>query len=66
MNSWQLLPAIRDLFSRHPEYFHHEPWELQHVLYSLNYTSDLADEGEIAAAIEVAREDGPQWERPAA
>jgi hypothetical protein len=51
------LPAIRDLYSRHPEYFHHEPWELVHVLYSLNYIDDLADEKEIAAAVEVAHTD---------
>ena len=61
VNSAQLLPAIRDLYSRHPEYGHHEPWELQHVLYSLNYTDDLADEGEIASAAEVARGYWPQW-----
>ena len=65
MNSVQLLPAIRDLYSRHPEFFHHEPWELQHVLFSLGYVDDLADEGEIAAAVEVSRTDWPQW-RPAA
>jgi hypothetical protein len=65
VNSTHLLPAIRELYSRRPEYFHHEPWELVHVLYSLNYTDDLADEAEIAAAVEVAREDYPQW-RPAA
>jgi hypothetical protein len=23
VNSWQLLPAIRDLFSERPEYWHH-------------------------------------------
>jgi hypothetical protein len=34
------------------------------VLYSLNYTDDLADEAEISA-VEVARTDWPQW-RPAA
>ena len=34
MNAAQLLPAIRDLCSRRPEYFHHEPWELAHVLFS--------------------------------
>jgi hypothetical protein len=45
--------------------YHLEPWELQHVLFSLGYTDDLADEAEIAAAIEVARQDWPQW-RPAA
>jgi hypothetical protein len=56
-----LLPAIRDLYSRLPETYHHEPWELQHVLFSLGYTDDLADEAEIAAAVEVARGDWPQW-----
>jgi hypothetical protein len=60
-----LLPAIGDIFSKHPEYWHHESWELAHVLFSPNYTDDLADEAEIAAAVEVARSDWPQW-RPAA
>ena len=60
-----LLAAVRDLYSRRPEAFFLEPWELQHVLWSLGYTNDLAPEAEIAAAIEVAREDWPQW-RPAA
>jgi hypothetical protein len=35
------------------------------MLYSLNYTDDLADEVEISAAVEVARTDYAQW-RPAA
>ena len=61
VNSVQLLPIIREFYSRRPEYFHHEPWELVHVLYSLNYTDDLADEAEISAAVEVARTDYPQW-----
>jgi hypothetical protein len=61
VNSWQLLPAIRDLYSRLPETYHLEPWELQHILFSLGYTDDLADEAEIAAAVEVARGDYPQW-----
>lgn len=61
MNSNRLLPAVRELYSRHPEYLHHEPWELQHVLYSLNYTDDLADEAEMSAAVEVVRGDYPQW-----
>ena len=43
MNSTQLLSAIRELYSKRPQYFHHEPWELVHVLYSLNYTDDLAE-----------------------
>jgi hypothetical protein len=57
MNAPQLLPAIRDLYSRHPEYHHLEPWELIGLLWSLGYTDELADEGEIAAAAEVARTD---------
>jgi hypothetical protein len=65
MNAAQLLPAVRDLYSRHPEYGHLQPWELQHVLWSLNYTDELADEHEIAAAAEVARQDYPEWWRAA-
>ncbi len=61
MNSWQLLPAIRDLYSGLPETYLLEPWELQHILFSLGYTDGLADEAQIAAAVEVAREDYPQW-----
>ena len=61
MNSAQLLPAIRELYSRRPEYFHHEPWELAHVLFSLGYVDDLTGEDEIASAVEVARTDYPQW-----
>jgi hypothetical protein len=41
--------------------YHRQPWELQHVLYSLGYADDLVDEAEIAAAVEVARGDYPQW-----
>jgi len=61
VNSWQLLPAIRDLYSGLPETYLLEPWELQHILFSLGYTDGLADEAQIAAAVEVAREDYPQW-----
>ena len=59
MNATQLLPTIRDLYSRHLEYVHHEPWELAHVLFSLGYVEDLASEPEIDAAVEVARQDWP-------
>jgi hypothetical protein len=52
-----LLALVRELYSRHPEYWHHETWELQHVLYSLGYTDGLVEEAEIAAAVEVARTD---------
>jgi hypothetical protein len=48
---------VRELFSRRPETRCLEAWELQHVLYSLNYTDGLADEAEIAAAIEIGRTD---------
>jgi hypothetical protein len=44
MRAWQLLPAVRDLFSKRPEYYYHEACELQHILYPLSYTDDLADE----------------------
>jgi hypothetical protein len=65
LNAVQLLPAVRDLYSRHPEYRHHEPWELAQVLWSLKYTEDLEDEHEIAAASSVARQDAPEWWRAA-
>jgi hypothetical protein len=65
VNAGALLPAIRDLCSRHPEYRRLQPWELQHILWSLNYTADLEDEGEIAAAADVARQDWPEWWRAA-
>jgi hypothetical protein len=52
-----LLSSVRELYSRLPETRYLEPWELQHVLYSLNYTNGLVEEVEIAAAIEVARTD---------
>jgi hypothetical protein len=61
VNSTHLLPAIRELHSRRPEHFDHDAWELVQVLYSLNYTDDLAGEAEIAAAVEVAGGDYPQW-----
>ncbi len=61
MNAAQLVPAVRDLYSRLPEMYFRQPWELVHVLFSLGYTDDLADEAEIAAAVEVARGDWPQW-----
>jgi hypothetical protein len=61
VNTTQLLPALRDLYSRLPEMYLRQPCELQHVLFSLGYVDDLADEAEIAAAVEVVRGDWPQW-----
>ena len=54
-DSWDVLPMVRDLYSRRPETQDLEPWELQMLLWSLNYTEHLLPEDEIAAAIEVAR-----------
>ena len=61
MSAAQLLPALRELYSRLAEMYFHQPWELQHILFSLGYTDGLADESEIAAAVEVARSDHSQW-----
>jgi hypothetical protein len=55
-----LLASVRELYSRQPEAYYLEPWELQSLLWSLSYTEDLADEAEIAAAVEVAWGDWPQ------
>jgi hypothetical protein len=63
--STRLLPAVRDLYSRRAECRHLEPWELAQVLWSLGYSEDLEDEGEIAAAADVARQDWPEWWRAA-
>jgi hypothetical protein len=52
-----LLASVRALYSRRPEAFVLEAWEMQHLLFSLGYTDDLAEEAEIAAVIEVARTD---------
>jgi hypothetical protein len=65
MNAVELLPLIRDLYSKHPEMFTLEPWEMQSALFLLGYTDELESEAEIAAAVEVAQADYPQW-RPAA
>ena len=51
------LPMLRDLYSKHPDARYREPYKLQSLLWSLGYTDHLADEAEIAAAIEVARTD---------
>ena len=51
------LSLVRELYSRRPEARNLAPWELQHLLWSLGYTNCLAPEGEIAAAVEVARTD---------
>jgi hypothetical protein len=40
MNAAELLPLIRDLYSKHPEMLTLEPWEMQHVLWSLGYSNE--------------------------
>jgi hypothetical protein len=57
VNSAQLLPVVRDLFSRLPEMRYLEPWELQSALFVLGYTDELESEVEIVAAAEAARTD---------
>jgi hypothetical protein len=57
MNATELVPALRDLYSRLPEMYFNQPWELQSALFVLGYTDALADEAEIAAAMDVARTD---------
>ena len=54
-DSWDLPPIVRDLYSRRPGTQDLEPWELQQIVWSLGYSDELLDEGEIAAAVEVAR-----------
>jgi hypothetical protein len=53
----ELLPLLREFFSRYPEYRHHEAWELQWLLYALGFSNDLEDENEIATRAETARRD---------
>jgi hypothetical protein len=57
VTSAELLPLIRDLYSKHPEMRTLEPWEMQSALFVLGYSDELESEGEIAAALEVARTD---------
>ena len=58
----ELLPIVRALLSERPEFAGHEAWELVHVLYSLGFVDDLVDEGELDAALQLARTDwtGPE------
>jgi hypothetical protein len=53
MTAPELLPLIRELFSRCPEYRANEPWELQSLLWSLGYADELEGEAEIEDALEV-------------
>jgi hypothetical protein len=61
MNAVELVTALRDLYRRLPETRRLQAWELPWMLYALNYSDELEDETEIAAAVKAARSDGPQW-----
>ena len=52
-----VLSLVRELYSRRPETRFLEPYEIQSLLWSLGYSEDLIPEGEIAAAVKVARAD---------
>jgi hypothetical protein len=49
------MKMLRELYSRGPETHNPEPWELQALLWSLDYNDDLLPEDEIMAVVEVAR-----------
>jgi hypothetical protein len=57
VNAHQLLPAARDIYSRHPEFRYLLAWEMQTVLRSLTYTDELEDEAAIQGAMDIARPD---------
>jgi hypothetical protein len=56
-DSSNLLAVLRDLYSKRPETYYLEPYELQSLLWSLSYCDDLIPEPDIAATVEVARTD---------
>jgi hypothetical protein len=55
VNAALLIPGLVDLFHRHPEFYDHEPWELQWRLFALNYVQVLVPEEDIALAAVWAR-----------
>jgi hypothetical protein len=57
VTTWELLPHLRDLFSRFPEFRHHASWELQRLLFALGYSDELECEHEIDLARALALTD---------
>jgi hypothetical protein len=57
ISAGEILPLLRDLYSKYPEMLYLEPWELQSTLFVLGYVDELLGEWEIAAAVGVARKD---------
>ena len=54
MNATELLPLVRELYSRCPETRRLLAWGLQSALFLLGYVDDHADEAGIEAARDVA------------
>ena len=54
MSAVELVAALRDLYRRRPATRHLQAWELQWMLYALNYSDELEDEDAIAEAVAVA------------
>jgi hypothetical protein len=52
VNAVELLPAVRDLYSKLPEMRYLQAWELQSALFVLGYTDKLEDEDSIAARMD--------------
>jgi hypothetical protein len=50
VSSWDLLPMIREVYSRQPETRHLLAWELRIILWCLGYTDELESEAEIASS----------------
>ena len=61
MSAVELVAALRDLYRRRPEARHLQAWELQWMLYALNYTDELEDGDAIADAVAVV---WPQFFHP--
>ncbi len=57
MSAGEILPLLRDLYSKQPAMRFLQPWELQLALLVFGYTGELLDEWEIAAADETTRKD---------
>jgi hypothetical protein len=50
VNAVELLPVLRQLFSRHPEMRDLEAYHLAWILFALRFSDRLEDEHEIDAA----------------
>ena len=53
MSAAELLPAVRELFSRHPKAAGFSPERIAHGLKMLGYVEDVPSPYDVAAALEV-------------